>query len=74
MNKPRIRIKNNFETKTVTFLNTSNRYGWQVVANNEIKRSNSFLELFETKRSMFKRLGGVCAKKADSWLDLVKIN
>ena len=72
MNKPRIRIKNN-DTPTVTFLNPSNRKGWQVVHINDIRKAESFFSLMQNNQKRFLRIGGLCAKNADLWLDLIKL-
>jgi hypothetical protein len=48
MNKPRIRVKVNNETNTVTFLNPQNKWGWQVVDNQAIKKAQSFVVCINT--------------------------
>ena len=71
MTKPRIRVINN--DKTVTFLNLSNNFGFKVVANNEIKKAESFAELFLARQAKSASYGGICKKNAHQWLELMRI-
>ena len=71
--KPRLRMRNNTDTRTVTLLHPFKRHGYQIVSNDEIKRSESFVGLLQHKRGKFIQYGGLCKKNADEWLDLLQL-
>jgi choline kinase len=69
--KARIRIRQN--EKTVTILKPNSKWDYQVVHNDDIKKADSFVSLFMARREQWLKAGGILAKNADNWLELVKV-
>ena len=73
MNKPRIRVKMNCDTNTMTLINPSHKWGFQTVHFSEVKKADSFVGLLQAKKERFDSIGGICKKNSGQWLDLLKL-
>jgi len=73
MNKPKLRVKMNNDTNTLTLINPSHKWGFQTVHFTDVKKASCFVSLLQEKKAFYDQIGGICKKNSNQWLDLLKL-
>jgi hypothetical protein len=73
MNKPKLRVKVNDQTNTLTLINPNHKWHYQTVHFSDVKKADSFVSLLQANKKRYDQIGGICKKNSNQWLDLLKL-